>query len=109
MPIRFSQELSGWRAQLELSGERITDTCQRLRLLPQGGTAVGTGVNAASNFAKAICDTIVRAYRKAVAMAADQVTGNDTTITVAGHNQGIFNSMLCCRLSPTTCYKASSY
>ena len=47
MPISFAQELSAWRAQLELAQQRIFDTRQRLRQLAQGGTAVGTGINAA--------------------------------------------------------------
>jgi fumarate hydratase class II len=51
MPISFSQELSGWYAQLELAQRRITDSRKRLCQLAQGGTAVGTGVNAAPQFA----------------------------------------------------------
>lgn len=51
MPISFSQELSGWRAQLELAQQRITDSRKRLCQLAQGGTAVGTGINAAPQFA----------------------------------------------------------
>jgi fumarate hydratase class II len=51
MPISFSQELSGWRAQLELAQQRITDSRKRLCQLAQGATAVGTGVNAAPKFA----------------------------------------------------------
>jgi fumarate hydratase class II len=50
MPLSFAQELSGWRAQLELAQQRIIDTRQRLRHLAQGGTAVGTGINAAKEF-----------------------------------------------------------
>ena len=50
MPISFAQELSGWRAQLELAQQRIIDTRYRLRQLAQGGTAVGTGINAAEDF-----------------------------------------------------------
>ncbi len=50
MPISFAQELSGWRAQLVLVEERIVDTRRRLCQLAQGGTAIGTGVNAAPNF-----------------------------------------------------------
>jgi fumarate hydratase class II len=50
MPISFAQELSGWRAQLELAQMRIVDTQKRLRQLAQGGTAVGTGVNSAKSF-----------------------------------------------------------
>jgi fumarate hydratase class II len=51
MPISFSQELSGWRAQLELAAQRISDSRKRLCQLAQGGTAVGTGVNSAPEFA----------------------------------------------------------
>lgn len=50
LPISFAQELSGWRAQLMLAEERIVDTRERLCQLAQGGTAIGTGVNAAPNF-----------------------------------------------------------
>lgn len=50
MPLSFSQELSGWRAQLELGHQRLLDTRQRLCQLAQGGTAVGTGINAAKQF-----------------------------------------------------------
>jgi fumarate hydratase class II len=51
MPISFSQELSGWHAQLALAQQRITDSRKRLCQLAQGATAVGTGVNAAPQFA----------------------------------------------------------
>ena len=51
MPLSFAQELSAWRAQLEQGQQRLLDTCQRLCQLAQGGTAVGTGINAAKAFA----------------------------------------------------------
>ena len=51
MPISFAQELSGWRAQLALAEERIYDTRQRLYCLAQGGTAIGTGINADPEYA----------------------------------------------------------
>jgi fumarate hydratase class II len=50
MPLSLGQELSGWRAQLELAEQRITDSSQRLRQLAQGGTAIGTGINAEPAF-----------------------------------------------------------
>ena len=50
MPITFGQELSGWSAQVGTAIERIEDTLKRLRRLPQGGTAVGTGINAHPRF-----------------------------------------------------------
>ena len=51
MPLSLAQELSGWRAQLQLAEQRITDSSQRLRQLAQGGTAIGTGINADPAFA----------------------------------------------------------
>ncbi len=50
MPITFGQELSGWSAQVGTAIERIEDTLKRLARLPQGGTAVGTGINADKRF-----------------------------------------------------------
>ncbi|MBU6248804.1 MAG: class II fumarate hydratase [Xanthomonadaceae bacterium] len=50
MPVTFGQELSGWAAQIGAAMERIEDALKRLRRLPQGGTAVGTGINADPKF-----------------------------------------------------------
>jgi fumarate hydratase, class II len=50
MPVTFGQELSGWSAQIRTAIERIEDTLKRLRRLPLGGTAVGTGINADERF-----------------------------------------------------------
>ena len=55
MPVTFGQELSGWSAQIGSGIARIEDALKRLRRLPQGGTAVGTGINADPKFAKAFC------------------------------------------------------
>ena len=55
MPISVAQELSGWRAQLTLAAQRIDNTRPQLRQLAQGGTAVGTGVNADPKFAGLFC------------------------------------------------------
>ena len=54
MPITFGQELSGWSAQIGSAIERIEDSLKRMRRLPQGGTAVGTGINADPKFGPAI-------------------------------------------------------
>ncbi len=50
MPVTLGQELDGWRAQVEHASERLADTMKRLVALAQGGTAVGTGINAQSKF-----------------------------------------------------------
>lgn len=50
MPIRFSQELEGWALQIENGVERCRATLPRIYRLAQGGTAVGTGINAHPQF-----------------------------------------------------------
>ncbi|WP_448566443.1 class II fumarate hydratase [Thalassotalea ganghwensis] len=55
MPISFAQELSGWHSQLALSAERLVDCQKRLCFVAQGGTAVGTGINADKEFASLFC------------------------------------------------------
>ena len=49
-PIRFSQEISGWRASLERGAELVTASLAPLSELALGGTAVGTGLNAPKGF-----------------------------------------------------------
>jgi len=60
MPVRFSQVLEGWAAQLDESEQRIEDNLSRLRALPQGGTAVGTGINAPPAFSACFCKALSR-------------------------------------------------
>src|SRR5690349_12703387 len=52
-PMTLGQEVSGWRAQIELAIERLRGTEPRLLALAQGGTAIGTGINAHQGFAAA--------------------------------------------------------
>lgn len=51
-PIRFSQEISGWRASLERDAELLRMAVRPLCELALGGTAVGTGLNAPKGFAE---------------------------------------------------------
>ena len=55
LPISLAQELSAWRAKLQMAGGRIGDSQTRLCRVAQGGTAIGTGVNAGDNFAAVFC------------------------------------------------------
>jgi fumarate hydratase class II len=50
MPITLAQELGGWRAQIDKGCARLVAVMPRLLALAQGGTAVGTGINARENF-----------------------------------------------------------
>ena len=58
-PISFSQEISGWRSSLEKDRKLLELSLPELKKLALGGTAVGTGLNAA------------------VAEAVSQLTGKD--------------------------------
>jgi len=50
MPITLAQELGGWRAQIDNAAARLQSVAPRLFKLAQGGTAVGTGINARPEF-----------------------------------------------------------
>ncbi len=51
MPVTFGQELACWAKQIDSGRQRVQAALQRMRQLPQGGTAVGTGINAHPDFA----------------------------------------------------------
>jgi len=50
-PLTLGQEVSGWRAQIDNAIERLSSSEPRLLALAQGGTAIGTGINAHEEFA----------------------------------------------------------
>ena len=58
MPVTFGQELRGWKAQIQRAQQRIEDSLPELKSLAQGGTAVGTGINAPEKFAKNIAEQL---------------------------------------------------
>lgn len=58
MPITIEQEFSGYARQIELGIERVKSTLPRMSELPQGGTAVGTGINTHSEFGKRFASII---------------------------------------------------
>ena len=58
MPVTIQQEFSGYARQIELAVERVESSLERMRELPQGGTAVGTGINTHKNFGKLFADEV---------------------------------------------------
>jgi fumarate hydratase class II len=60
MPLTFAQELSGWRTQIENGVTRLAACEPRLLCLAQGGTAVGTGINAHADFGAQVCEELRR-------------------------------------------------
>ncbi len=69
MPVTLGQEFSGYARQVELGIQRIQSTLVRLSELPQGGTAVGTGINThrefGQRFAKVVSEYTEEAFTEA--------------------------------------------
>jgi fumarate hydratase class II len=57
-PLTLGQEFSGYVAQVRLGAERIRETLKHLYPLAQGGTAVGTGINAKVGFAERFAEEV---------------------------------------------------
>jgi fumarate hydratase class II len=62
-PIRLGQEFRGYAGQVEESVRRCRAAQDELVAVPLGGTAVGTGINAAPGFAAATCTRLVALTR----------------------------------------------
>ncbi|HEX4895300.1 MAG TPA: class II fumarate hydratase [Solimonas sp.] len=60
MPLRFDQELSAWAEQVALARARLEGLRPRLHRLAQGGTAVGSGINAHPRFGREVARALSR-------------------------------------------------
>lgn len=87
MPVTFGQELSCWAAQITSTGVRIEDTLRRVRCLPIGGTAVGTGVNAHPQFGAQMCAELSRRTGLEFVSASnlfEGISAQDTAVELSG-------------------------
>jgi fumarate hydratase class II len=94
-PLTLGQEFSGYAAQVQFGIERINDSLKRLYPLAQGGTAVGTGLNAKPGFSDRFAEQVaeftgfpfVSAVNKFEALAAHdamvEISGVLNTIAVS--------------------------
>ncbi len=87
MPIRFDQELGGWATQIRSNFQRIAGVMGRLSGLAQGGTAVGTGINAhpefGVRFAAALAQRTGIAFRPADSYF-EALSSQDTAVELSG-------------------------
>ena len=113
-PIKFSQEISGWRSSLEKDKRMLEIALPELKELALGGTAVGTGLNTPKGFdvevAKAVSqitgkqfvtapnkfhaltskDELVFAHGALKALAADMMKiANDVRWLASGPRDGL--------------------
>jgi fumarate hydratase, class II len=58
VPVTLGQEFSGYRRQVELGAQRVLAAAQATAELPLGGTAAGTGLNAAPGFAARVIELV---------------------------------------------------
>jgi fumarate hydratase class II len=87
MPVRFDQELGGWATQIRASYQRVAGVLMRLSGLAQGGTAVGTGINAHPEFgvrvAAALASKTGIAFRPADSYF-EALSSQDTAVELSG-------------------------
>jgi fumarate hydratase class II len=97
MPVTLSQELSGWRAQIENGAARVRASEPRLLSLAQGGTAVGTGINAHQEFAGRFCVELQRMTGIAFQPSGnyfEAMSAQDTAVELSGHLKVIAVSLM---------------
>jgi fumarate hydratase class II len=87
MPVGMDQALGGWAQQVRDAADRLRATMPALLRLAQGGTAVGTGVNADPRFAAAFCRALNADTGLAFEPAPDffaSLSSQDTAVALSG-------------------------
>src|SRR3954464_7357364 len=86
-PLTLGQEFSGYAAQIEDCIARVESTLPRVMRLAQGGTAVGTGLNAPSGFAEAFAKEVSNLTRLPFVSAPNkfaELAAHDTLVELSG-------------------------
>ena len=87
MPLTFAQEFGAWASQLASAQARLDDTLKRLRRLPIGGTAIGTGINADPRFGTAMARALSKLAGTRFESAEDKFEGlasQDDAVELSG-------------------------
>ncbi|HEU5068690.1 MAG TPA: class II fumarate hydratase [Sphingomicrobium sp.] len=86
-PLTLGQEFSGYAAQIQANIDRLEQLLPRLYRLAQGGTAVGTGLNAPAGFADAFAKEIANLTRLPFTSAPNkfaEMAAHDTMVELSG-------------------------
>ena len=86
-PIKFSQEISGWRGMIEKPLEMLKLALPELKELALGGTAVGTGLNCPKGFDEAVAKAVSEETGKAFVTAPNKfhaLTAKDELVFAHG-------------------------
>lgn len=87
MPIMLDQSLSAWAAQILSNIQKIKLLRSSLYSLPQGGTAVGTGINTHPRFANEFCKELAQATNVSFTPAENKfalIASQDTAVALSG-------------------------
>ncbi|MGF6282614.1 class II fumarate hydratase [Pseudomonas silensiensis] len=87
MPVRMSQVLNGWAQQLKANIGHLQDLLPSLQSLAQGGTAVGTGINAHPQFAARFSEQLSKLTQVQFQPGEDLfalIGSQDTAVSVSG-------------------------
>ncbi len=96
-PIKFSQEISGWRTSLERDVELIKLSVKPLCELALGGTAVGTGLNAPAGFSEKVAEEIGNLTNKPFITAGNKfhaLTSKDELVFAHGAIKALAADMM---------------
>ena len=97
VPIRFSQEISGWRSSVERDMELIRLSLAPLKELALGGTAVGTGLNAPKGFDEKVAQQVAQITGKAFRTAGNKfhaLTSKDEIVFAHGAVKALAADMM---------------
>jgi fumarate hydratase class II len=97
MPVRLSQEIGGWASQIKHGIERIEMTLPRLAELAQGGTAVGTGINAHPEFGRRLAAKLAEWTGLPFTMSSnffESLSTQDTAVEVSGQLKVVAVSLM---------------
>jgi fumarate hydratase, class II len=97
MPVTLGQELATWACQVESADTRIRDALARMRYLPQGGTAVGTGINAHEEFGQRVAAALARSTGFEFASADNKFEGiasQDAAVELSGQLKTLAVSLM---------------
>lgn len=91
-PLTLGQEISGWRTMLEKNEQMIKDGLKYVRDLAIGGTAVGTGINAAKDFGDQVAKQLVEQTGETFHSAPNKfhaLTSHDEIVFLHGALKGL--------------------
>ena len=87
MPIDFAEEIGAWSSQLKSSKEMLHILENKLLQLPQGGTAVGSGINAHKQFAKNFSIEVSKLLKHKFVPSKNfyhELSAQDTSVQLSG-------------------------